>query len=176
MMEGINLCKDTIEGIKTKDHTPSSTVGTDQFEEGWELDDDVVIDHANPPKVITLEHATNNTILEHDIARPKVHEFEVVLPLETTLQERHLEHLQQQNIKPLRLKCLKGAPKTFIDHFVSMVATCEQIILVEAMSREDGDKWKETVNEKINSLKNNNTWELVPLLEGKKHVSSKWVF
>ncbi len=84
--------------------------------------------------------------------------------------------MQQQNIKPLRLKCLKGAPKTFIDHFVSMVATCEQIILVEAMSREDGDKWKETVNKEINSLKNNNTWELVPLLEGKKHVSSKWVF
>jgi hypothetical protein len=72
MMEGINpLQRHHRRNQKTKDHTPSSTVGTDQFEEGWELDDDVVIDHANPPKVITLEHAMNNTILEHDIARPQ---------------------------------------------------------------------------------------------------------
>ncbi len=60
-------------------------MGTNQFEEGWEPNDDVVINHANPPKVITLEHATNNTILEHDILTPKVHEFEVILHLETTL-------------------------------------------------------------------------------------------
>ncbi len=72
-------------------------MGANQFEERWEPDDDVVIDHADPPKVITLEHATNNTILEHDIVTPKVHEFEVILPLETTLQKRHLENLQQQN-------------------------------------------------------------------------------
>jgi hypothetical protein len=60
-------------------------VGTNQFEEGWEPNDDVVINHANPPEVITLEHAMNNTILEHDILTPKVHEFEVLLRLETTL-------------------------------------------------------------------------------------------
>ncbi len=62
------------------------------FEEGWEPDDDVVINHASPQEVITLEHAMNNTILEHDIATPKVRGFEVVLLLETTVQERHLEN------------------------------------------------------------------------------------
>jgi len=67
-------------------------MGAYQFEEGWELDDDIMINHANPPKVITLEHATNNTILEHDIVTPKVCEFEVVLLLEATLHERHLEN------------------------------------------------------------------------------------
>jgi hypothetical protein len=57
-----------------------------------------------------------------------------------------------------------------------MVVTYEPITLVEAMSKEDGERWKEAINKEINSLKNNNTWELVPLLEGRKHVGSKWVF
>jgi hypothetical protein len=102
-------------------------MGVDQFEEGWEPNDDVIIDHANPLEGITLEHATNNTILEHDIATPKVCEFEIVLPLKTTLQERHLENSQQQNVKPLKSRCLKGAPKKIIDHFASMAATREPI-------------------------------------------------
>jgi hypothetical protein len=42
--------------------------------------------------------------------------------------------------------------------------------LAEAMSKKDGERWKEAVNEEINSLKNNNTWELVPLPKGRKHV------
>jgi hypothetical protein len=62
-----------------------STIEVDQFQEGWEPDDDVMIDHANPQKVITLEH---------DITTPKVCEYEVVLLVETTLQERYLENLQ----------------------------------------------------------------------------------
>jgi hypothetical protein len=78
--------------LKTKNHTPLSIVGVNWFEEGWEPDDDVVINHASPQEVITLEHAMNNTILEHDIATPKVRGFEVVLLLETTVQERHLEN------------------------------------------------------------------------------------
>jgi len=44
------------------------------------------------------------------------------------------------------------------------------------MNKEDGERWKETLDKKINSFKNNNTWELVPLPERRKHVSSKWVF
>jgi hypothetical protein len=44
------------------------------------------------------------------------------------------------------------------------------------MNKEDGERWKETLDKEINSFKNNNTWELVPLPERRKHVSSKWVF
>jgi hypothetical protein len=44
------------------------------------------------------------------------------------------------------------------------------------MSKEEGERWKEAIDEEINLVKNNNTWELVPLLEGRKHVNSKWIF
>ncbi len=52
-----------------------------------------MIDHVDPLEAITLEYAMNNTILEHDIATPKVCEFEIILSLKTTLQKKHLENL-----------------------------------------------------------------------------------
>jgi len=76
----------------------------------------------------------------------------------------------------LKSRCLKRTPKKIIDHFVGMTATSEPIILAKALNREDGERWKEAIDDKINSLKNNNTWELVLVLEGRKHVNSKWVF
>jgi hypothetical protein len=38
-----------------------------------------------------------------------------------------------------------------------MAVTCEPITLVEAMNKEDGERWKEVIDEEINSFKNNNT-------------------
>ncbi len=76
----------------------------------------------------------------------------------------------------MKSKCLKGTPKKFIGHFAGMAATCEPITLAKTMSRKDGERWKEAIDEKINSLKNNNIWQLVPFPKGRKHVNSKWVF
>ncbi|KAH9680958.1 retrovirus-related pol polyprotein from transposon RE1 [Citrus sinensis] len=37
-------------------------------------------------------------------------------------------------------------------------------------------KWKEAMNEEMNSLQKNSTWEVVDLPEGKKPVGCRWVF
>lgn len=37
-------------------------------------------------------------------------------------------------------------------------------------------KWKKAVNEEMEALQKNATWELVPLPKGKKIVGCKWVF
>jgi hypothetical protein len=57
-----------------------------------------------------------------------------------------------------------------------MVATCEPITLAKTMNRKDGERWKEAIDEEINSLKTNNNWELVPLPKGQKHVAPNGFF
>lgn len=37
-------------------------------------------------------------------------------------------------------------------------------------------KWKKAMNEEMQALQKNGTWELVPLPEGKKTVGCRWVF
>ncbi|CAM8998933.1 unnamed protein product [Rhodiola kirilowii] len=46
----------------------------------------------------------------------------------------------------------------------------------EAMKSKDSDKWKLAMSEKIESMFNNGTWELVPKAPGAKIIGSKWVF
>lgn len=44
------------------------------------------------------------------------------------------------------------------------------------MSRMDRDKWKVAMDDEINSLNINNTWELTELTDEKKPIGCKWVF
>ena len=46
----------------------------------------------------------------------------------------------------------------------------------EAMQSKDKAKWKDAMNDEINSLKENKTWDLVRLPAGKRVVKNKWVF
>ena len=38
------------------------------------------------------------------------------------------------------------------------------------------DEWDDAMNQKMNALDNNGTWELVPLPHGKKPIGCKWVY
>jgi hypothetical protein len=38
------------------------------------------------------------------------------------------------------------------------------------------DDWVKEMNEEIDQIEKNNTWELVPRLEDKNVIGSKWVF
>lgn len=38
------------------------------------------------------------------------------------------------------------------------------------------DKWVKAMNQEINALKENNTWEICSLLPGKRALTSKWVY
>ena len=40
----------------------------------------------------------------------------------------------------------------------------------------DSKSWKITMEEEITTLKRNDTWDLVPFLEGQKPIGCKWVF
>jgi len=46
----------------------------------------------------------------------------------------------------------------------------------DAVSCSDAPNWREAMNDEMNSLLENNTWELTPLPEGRPAVGSKWVY
>ena len=46
----------------------------------------------------------------------------------------------------------------------------------QALRSPDCDKWKEAMDEEMNSLYENNTFDVVPLPEGKQPIGGRWVF
>ena len=46
----------------------------------------------------------------------------------------------------------------------------------EAMEMENNESWRLAIDEEIAALRKNDTWDLVPLLDGRKPVGCKWVF
>ncbi len=52
----------------------------------------------------------------------------------------------------------------------------DPITMSEALSRPDGQKWKEAMVEEIESLKENEAWKLMDLPDGENVVDCKWVY
>ena len=52
----------------------------------------------------------------------------------------------------------------------------EPVNIDEAFSGEHSTEWKRAADSEFNSLIENDTWELVPLPEGKSIVGNKWIF
>ena len=45
-----------------------------------------------------------------------------------------------------------------------------------AIRAPNGELWREAINAELDSLHQNNTWEVVPYPKGRKIVDCKWVF
>lgn len=56
---------------------------------------------------------------------------------------------------------------------ITLFAGAELIDEVEALKK---SVWRDAMMGKIDSIKKNETWELVDLLVGKKNIGMKWVF
>ena len=52
----------------------------------------------------------------------------------------------------------------------------EPLTYQQAMSSPDAPYWKEAVNNEIESILQNHTWELVDLPKGSKPLGYKWIF
>ena len=52
----------------------------------------------------------------------------------------------------------------------------EPSIFHEALNSSDGSLWMIAMQEEIESLHKNKTWELVPLPYGRKAIGNKWVY
>ena len=46
----------------------------------------------------------------------------------------------------------------------------------QATESSNSQKWIDAMNEAMKSMKDNDVWDLVPLLEGAKPIGCKWIF
>ncbi|CAI7764166.1 unnamed protein product [Closterium sp. NIES-54] len=52
----------------------------------------------------------------------------------------------------------------------------EPATLKEALESSDAEEWKKAMESELKSIEENDTWELVELSEGRKVITSKWLF
>ncbi|CAI7884714.1 unnamed protein product [Closterium sp. NIES-54] len=52
----------------------------------------------------------------------------------------------------------------------------EPATLKEALESSDAEEWKKAMESELKIIEENGTWELVELLEGRKAITSKWLF
>ncbi|CAI7794398.1 unnamed protein product [Closterium sp. NIES-53] len=52
----------------------------------------------------------------------------------------------------------------------------EPATLTEALESSDAEEWKKAMESELKSIEENGTWELVELPEGRKAITSKWLF
>ncbi|CAI7922519.1 unnamed protein product, partial [Closterium sp. NIES-53] len=57
-----------------------------------------------------------------------------------------------------------------------MVGEDEEKTLKEALESSDAEEWKKAMESGLKSIEENGTWELVELPEGRKAITSKWLF
>ncbi|CAI7777538.1 unnamed protein product [Closterium sp. NIES-54] len=60
--------------------------------------------------------------------------------------------------------------------FSPMEMPGEPATLKEALESSDAEEWKKAIKSELKSIEENGTWELVELPEGRKAITSKWLF
>ena len=83
------------------------------------------------------------------------------------------ERVQRDRRAPDRLGVITGDWWEFAN---VMVENDEPRTYGEAMKCEKADQWQKAIDNEMNSLRENRTWDLVDLPEGKNVVGSQWVF
>lgn len=87
--------------------------------------------------------------------------------------------IEQAGRMTLRNRDNLRPPSRYRDHVCNINLTlnaAEPKTFKEAMSGVDREKWQEAINSEINSLEENETWELVELPKGRKAIPCKWLF
>lgn len=96
-------------------------------------------------------------------------------------QENETEETQENEDSPAPIIVRRSLRETrrpdYYGVWVHNVGTdSEPTSVTEALSSSEKEEWKTAMNSEIESIKENNVWELVELPEGKRIVGSKWVF
>ncbi|RVW35398.1 Retrovirus-related Pol polyprotein from transposon TNT 1-94 [Vitis vinifera] len=127
-------------------------------------------------------HDINNNIIMESI---DVEFFEEIFPFK----ERHNEiikrkiddslprtqHEQMDDVEPRRSKRARTS-MSFILDFITFLIEAKPQTYKEVMSTPEAPYWQEAVNDEINSIMQNHTWELVNLPPGNKPIGCKWIF
>ena len=82
---------------------------------------------------------------------------------------------KKEQIKPRKSKWTKVST-TYGPDFLTYLLGNKPQTFKEAMLSSEAPFWKEAINNEIESIMQNHTWELVDLPQGHKPLGSKWIF
>ena len=92
-----------------------------------------------------------------------------------------------QQVREIGAKRERKPPKRLIEEISTYAEQCliseslvsesdEPKTVSEAWNGKNSDQWKQAMDSEYDSLVKNQTWELVPLPEGKKAIGTRWVY
>ena len=120
--------------------------------------------------VFPLKHGTEN----HAPKRPR--EIEVPYSIEDAEQNNTQQSSVEQQVEEPRKSKRSRTLKTFGPDFYTFMLEDDPLTYKQAMSSNDAPYWKEAINNEIESIMSNHTWELVDLPQGCKALGNKWIF
>ena len=128
----------------------------------------------------TQESASQQEEQHEDVGEPLIVDDasnDVVLP-ETGLERGEQLPLQEVANQPLRRSTRERRSSTRYpsSEYVLLTNEGEPESFHDVQTLKDKDSWVEAMHEEINSLKKNNTFELVELPKGRRALKNKWVF
>jgi len=110
-----------------------------------------------------------------DVNAPS-HEEQQVAPQQTPLAQgrpkRQIKQVQKYGFD----EPLKHYGKHNVVAYALSVEDDEPITFTQAVSDPDRQSWSAAMEEEMESLEKNRTWDLVPLPKGKRAIGCKWVF
>lgn len=148
-------------------------------EEGWfdfydwdEKDQDVI----QPP-----DHDNEENVSEDDVEDEDVSENDFQSANEDDELNVEEEQVVEQPEAPVLRRSTRqnfGVPPQYLNDYATNVENDnhEPKTYKEAMNSKDAIEWKEAMKEELDSIMENDTWELTELPKGRKAVGSKWVF
>ena len=68
------------------------------------------------------------------------------------------------------------SPPEFHPGFALSTIENDPITVKEAIDLKEGELWKKAMEEEMESLRKNDTWDLVALFDGRNPIGAKWVF
>jgi len=131
-----------------------------------------------------VTRSDNNAMEPNTIVETKNAEFfEHVFPLKTHVDKSsHASssshaHESDDNVE-IELRRSKRARKAtdFGNDFFTFLIDDDPLTYKEAVSSPDAPFWKEAINNELESILSNHTWELVDLPPGAKPIGCKWIF
>ncbi|KAM1873109.1 hypothetical protein ACFX13_006993 [Malus domestica] len=83
---------------------------------------------------------------------------------------------EEEPLAELRMSKRPRVEKNFGDDFYTFLIEGDPTTYKEAMISVDAPFWKEAINSEVESILQNNTWELTDLPPGTTPIGCKWVF
>jgi len=134
-----------------------------EMKEGWKLQFAEEESKENPVDIVVEQSIEEDSVTDTAVGQG-VEENGIDETSDTTLRSNRYKLRNRKNLHP---------PDRFEANLIEFE---EPSTYAEAMASSNAKEWKEAIDVELEALKKNKTWIVTTLPEGKRAITSKWVF